>query len=315
MTSRDSASRPVAVSIDDLLYKTSRTFALTIPLLPEPMRREVGIAYLLFRVADTLEDATEWPSEKQVAELNRFRELLGDAAVDHAEQLAADWVSPPPLQHAGYLELLSQLPGVIGVFRELPDPARNLIRAHTQRTIDRMSSFVERRAGSEPLQLRDVSDLRSYCYAVAGIVGEMLTGLFLLDCGELAPVADDLRRDAPVFGEALQLVNIIKDCDADLVEGRSYLPQRTDVSEVFALARGDLDAAAGYVGTLQGAGAPRGLVEFCALPVLLARATLERVERNGAGSKLTRPEVTEIIQRMGAAIDAGRPAVPPIVVG
>ena len=33
--------------IDDMLHKTSRTFALAIPLLPEPTRTEVGVAYLL----------------------------------------------------------------------------------------------------------------------------------------------------------------------------------------------------------------------------------------------------------------------------
>ncbi len=57
--------------LDDLLLKTSRTFALSIPLLPEPTRREVGIAYLLFRVADTLEDATLWTARRQVEQLER----------------------------------------------------------------------------------------------------------------------------------------------------------------------------------------------------------------------------------------------------
>ena len=53
-------------TIEDLLLKTSRTFALSIPMLPEPTRREVGVAYLLFRIADTLEDATLWTPERQV---------------------------------------------------------------------------------------------------------------------------------------------------------------------------------------------------------------------------------------------------------
>ena len=46
--------------IEDLLQKTSRTFALTIPYLPQPTRDEVGIAYLLFRIIDTFEDAVLW---------------------------------------------------------------------------------------------------------------------------------------------------------------------------------------------------------------------------------------------------------------
>ena len=60
-----------------------------------------------------------------------------------------------------------------------PD-SQALIAEHTLRTIEGMSSFLERESGSE-LQLRDVRDLRDYCYAVAGIVGEMLTELFLKD--------------------------------------------------------------------------------------------------------------------------------------
>ena len=56
------------------------------------------------------------------------------------------------------------------------------------------------------------------------------------------------------FGEALQLVNILKDASSDATEGRIYLPPGVDRARVFALARRDLDTAAAYVGTLQRAG-------------------------------------------------------------
>ena len=54
--------------LDGLLVKTSRTFALSIPVLPEPTRREVTVAYLLFRIADTLEDSTLWSRERKLEE-------------------------------------------------------------------------------------------------------------------------------------------------------------------------------------------------------------------------------------------------------
>ena len=60
--------------LDDLLEKTSRTFALSIPVLPEPTRREVMIAYLLFRIADTFEDAAHWPPEERIAALADFND-------------------------------------------------------------------------------------------------------------------------------------------------------------------------------------------------------------------------------------------------
>jgi len=155
------------------------------------------------------------------------------------------------------------------------------------------------------LRLRDLPDLREYCYAVAGIVGEMLTELFVLGREQLAAAAPSLRSEAATFGEALQLVNILKDSAADAEEGRSYLPPDLDRKEVLALARRDLQTAARYSATLHEAGAPRGIVEFTLLPVLLAWATLERVEREGPGAKVTRDQVQAIVARMHAALDRG----------
>ena len=78
---------------------------------------------------------------------------------------------------------------------------------------------------------------------------------------------------------------------------------------MFALARKDLGVAGDYIRTLQKADAPRGLVEFTALPVQLAWAALERVEKKGPGSKVSRPEVFMITQRLKKALDRGEPAV------
>src|SRR5206468_11340239 len=80
--------------LDDLLAKTSRTFALSIPLLPEPARTEVSIAYLLFRIADTFEDAVGWPRERRVRALHELAALLpGDAGAP--SEAAREWPSGP----------------------------------------------------------------------------------------------------------------------------------------------------------------------------------------------------------------------------
>jgi farnesyl-diphosphate farnesyltransferase len=284
--------------LDALLAETSRTFALTIPLLPEPTRCEVTVAYLLFRVADTLEDATEWTAACKRDELGHLAEILERPRAG-AERLAAGWTATPPCHHAGYRELLASLPEVFRALDQLGRPAQATIRAHLVRTIERMAGFV----GQE---LADLADLQRYCYAVAGIVGEMLTELFLLGRPMLDPVAAELRSGAPAFGEALQLVNILKDAAADASEGRSFLPAGVARAEVFGLARADLDAAGRYCRTLCRAGGPRGLLEFTALPVLLAQATLDRVERDGAGAKLSRIEVVEIATRLRLALDHDR---------
>ncbi len=295
-------------NLDDLLERTSRTFALSIPVLPEPTRRQVMIAYLLFRIADTFEDASHWPPEKRMEALADFKALLNDYSRQRAERLSAEWLSREVARHVGYRELLAQTPFVLEAFLALSPGAVELIRTHVIRSADGMASIVARtRQGS--LALHSVPELKAYCYLVAGIVGEMLTELFLLDREPLSPIAGYLRERAATFGEALQLVNILKDSSGDTREGRRYLPEEVSVSEVFALARCDLAIAGDYILALQKAQAPRGVVEFCALPVQLAWAALERVEKHGPGAKVSRPEVFFIVQRLKRALDRGEPAV------
>jgi farnesyl-diphosphate farnesyltransferase len=199
----DSITAPDRELLEELLVKTSRTFALSIPPLPEPTRNEVTIAYLLFRIADTLEDATLWSRERKLAELTAFDRLLVEPDTGETHARAASWVQDPPLEHEGYVELLAQTPAVLEAWGGLSAAARELVGAHTRRTVAGMAGFVDRERGGV-LQLQDIDDMRRYCYAVAGIVGEMLTELFLLERPQLEPVADELRRDAASFGEGLR---------------------------------------------------------------------------------------------------------------
>ncbi|RMH19119.1 MAG: hypothetical protein D6696_11475 [Acidobacteria bacterium] len=295
--------------LDDLLEKTSRTFALTIPLLPEPTRREVTVSYLLFRIADTFEDSASWPRATRIAALDDFAELLVEPRPEQTRRLAAEWNAAMPIDHEGYQELLVETPAVIEAYFDLAPAARERIRHHTTRTARGMAGFVARTDDDGHLQLRDLDDLRAYCYVVAGIVGELCTDLVLLDRPALAPVAGGLRRRAARFGEALQLVNILKDSAFDATEGRSYLPPDLDRATVMALAREDLGIASEYVALLERAGAERGVIAFNALPVLLAYATLDTVEEQGPGAKISRPQVFAIVAGLQQALDQGRPAI------
>lgn len=299
--------------IDDLLAKTSRTFALSIPLLPEPTRNELAIAYLLFRIADTLEDASDWPRQRQIEALERYVDLLdrppGEDAAARAAELGRRWERERPIAHEGYLELLAETGTVWRELAGLSPAASEIVRRHTRRTTRGMAHYVARKQSGE-LRLDDLADLREYCYVVAGIVGELSTELFLLDRPELAASAGFLRQRAREFGEALQLVNILKDSRFDAGEGRRYLPLGVEPGEVFSLARHDLEIAAGYTNRIQAADGPRGIVAFCALPVRLAWATLDVVESRGPGAKISRRKVFSISRALDADLDAGRPAVP-----
>jgi len=83
-------------NLDDLLEKTSRTFALSIPMLPEPTRRHVSIAYLLFRVADTFEDASLWPRARRLAASTIWPGTSKRAAAKRRRP-SAGWPTPPLL--------------------------------------------------------------------------------------------------------------------------------------------------------------------------------------------------------------------------
>jgi farnesyl-diphosphate farnesyltransferase len=298
--------------LQELLVKTSRTFALAIPLLPQPTLREVTVAYLLFRIADTFEDASVlWDKPRQQAALFDFVELMEAPSIERARQLADQWLQQPPSTHDGYLELLAKTPEVIAGHLSLSAAAQEVVAHHTIRTSIGMASVVDRAGEDGVLRLDTLADVQDYCYIVAGIVGEMLTDLFLLERAHLEPIADYLRRRDAQFGEGLQLVNILKDSADDAVEGRNYLPGGISREEFFRLARADLLAASEYTLAIQQAGGPDGIVLFTGLPVELAWATLEVVEAEGPGAKLSRPQVFAIHQRLKRAVRKGQPAIVP----
>ena len=246
-----------------------------------------------------------------MAALKEFGELLGEPSLEKAEGAATRWLAVPPSEHEGYLELLRRTPEVMRAFGDLSAGAQAAIGRHTVRTTERMAGFVRATGDDGILELRTLEDLRSYCYAVAGIVGEMLTELFLLRRDHLTLIASFLRDRAALFGEGLQLVNILKDSASDMTEGRSYIPEGVDRGEVFALARRDLDAAAEYATAIQEAGGPDELVAFTALPIRLAWATLDRVEQDGPGSKIGREQVFSLYEAVLEALARNEPAVEP----
>jgi farnesyl-diphosphate farnesyltransferase len=151
-------------------------------------------------------------------------------------------------------------------------------------------------------QLTSTPQLRDYCYVVAGLVGELLTGLFLLEVPALSTVSAQLEARAVAFGEGLQLVNILKDAEADAAEGRCFVPPQVPRAELFALARADLTQAREYVELLRQSGAPTGMVAFTWLPVAFAGAALDAVEARGPGAKVPREALMALVAEVDAQL-------------
>jgi len=162
--------RPTELALEELerlLVASSRTFALAIPLLPEPTRREVTVAYLLFRIADTFEDASSWPRAPRVEALERFAGLLERPDPDEIREVSRRWAAEVPCEQPGYQELLAEIPLVFDTFLGLSPAAIGLVRAHTLRTTHGMAGFVPRIGDDGELRLESLADFQAHFAAVS----------------------------------------------------------------------------------------------------------------------------------------------------
>ncbi|HAC90262.1 MAG TPA: hypothetical protein DCF63_06455 [Planctomycetaceae bacterium] len=293
--------------IDRFLQGTSRTFALAIPLLAAQRRRQIGLSYLLFRIVDSIEDAADTDvvvkCELLLALRRRFSQTnvglvhSSDAATNHGSLAAV------PIQFRGLWpddsptgQLLLAFPRLLAILESLPASVQEVICKSLNSTISGMHKFIEASKGlPRQIQLQSLDDLRAYCYVVAGIVGEMLTDIFVYhhSCGQA--VYPDLRRHSIGFGAFLQLVNILKDSKVDAAGGRLFIPGEASRESVYQLAMVGMEDARTYISLLARNGFPKDIVLFCRFIFMLAEGSLQRLRDRGAGSKLTRTEVSQIL--------------------
>jgi len=293
---------PDDVLVDELLQGTSRTFALAIPLLRGERRGQIGLSYLLFRVADSIEDAPDAVVPVKLRMLQELRNALtiSDMTSDHraalSTNLRADLGGLWPGSTATH-RLLCELPRLLAMLNATEHSAATAIRAALSQTIDGMRRFL---AASElsPVQIRiqTVQDLKAYCYVVAGIVGEMLTDLFVSHHAVSAEIAVNLRRMSVGFGECLQLTNILKDADRDVLDGRIFIPAGISRDAVLSLAFQATDEAKRYICLLEKNDFPGDIIAFCRFLCLLAEGTLGRLQNGAGANKLTREDVRKLLE-------------------
>jgi farnesyl-diphosphate farnesyltransferase len=204
-----------------LLPGVSRTFALTIPQLPEPLREVVTNAYLLCRIADTIEDDAALSPTQKANFHQQFRAVVAAqaSASAFAETLYPLLATSTP---SAERELIQQIPAVIRCLRGFTA----VQQASLRRCIDTMSTGMPDFQRTASLQgLEDQAEMDRYCYYVAGVVGEMLTELFCEYSPQIAGKRQELMSLAVSFGQSLQMTNILKDFWEDRQRGVCWLPR------------------------------------------------------------------------------------------
>ncbi|MBI3192735.1 MAG: squalene/phytoene synthase family protein, partial [Pedosphaera parvula] len=212
-----------------LLKQVSRSFYLTLRVLPGSIRSQIGLAYLLARATDTIADTEIVPLEQRLDALRQFREAIQ----------CADAASPTPVLEFGELAKHQGLPAE-RVLLERCDEALSLLaklsaddQHHVREVLRIITSgqeldlirFSGASAGNIVALQRD-DELDDYTYRVAGCVGEFWTRMCRSHVFPNARLDDAFLLAAGVrFGKGLQLVNILRDLPRDLRAGRCYVPE------------------------------------------------------------------------------------------
>jgi farnesyl-diphosphate farnesyltransferase len=279
-----------------LLEGVSRTFALTIPQLPEKLYGAVANAYLLCRIVDTIEDEVSLSAQQKKYFCSEFIDVVKSGvnaepfAVELAPLLSEQTI---PAEHT----LIHVLPRVIQITHSFDDDQ-----------VEALACCVETMAAGMPIfQAQDLhdglatlADLDNYCYYVAGCVGEMLAKLFCHYSPEIAQHKDELLTLSVSFGQGLQMTNILKDIWDDAQRGVCWLPQdifsetgfdlknlspetndenfRAGLEHLISIAHGHLHNALIY--TLNIPVHETGIRNFCLWALGMAVLTLRKIKQN-----------------------------------
>ncbi len=293
------------------LQQVSRTFALTIPSLPDPLSDWVGNAYLLCRIVDTIEDDADLSYRDKQRHLANFLGVFDDplAAAEFFVRLSSH-ISPKTPAHER--ALLLDTPAVLARCHSYPTVVQHALK----KAVTIMSCGMLEQQGRV---VAEQGDLDRYCYVVAGVVGELLTQLFAEYSPELREKTDHLLPLSVSFGLGLQLTNILKDVGEDGARGVCWLPSETLalfgltaetlasapakqqarlMRHFVALARSHLVDALEF--TLQIPAREQGMRQFCLWAIAMALLTLQRIVASpgfisGQQVKIKRRQVHKLI--------------------
>jgi farnesyl-diphosphate farnesyltransferase len=218
--------QPSLGRLNDVLKRVSRSFYLTLRILPRELRTPIGLAYLFARVADTIADTALISPTDRLTLLEQFRSLF------HSYDAALLPVLRGPLggpQHSpAECELLSSLDECFAVFQSCAQDDRahisRLLLTLTQGMVMDLTTFPPEDDGGV-VALKTRQDLDQYTYYVAGCVGEFWTDMHVAHRPSLGGWdVEQMKQWGICFGKGLQMTNILRDLAHDLRIGRCYLP-------------------------------------------------------------------------------------------
>ena len=317
-------------SLDQVLSSVSRSFYLSLAVLPREVRDQLSSAYLVARAGDTIADTRLIRAERRLQLLGGLKEALHDerrsdqlVAEVHHELLGKGGGTGPAADNDAELRLLARF----GECLEALSRQSGEDRERTRRVLTALLSGMEKDLHRFPddggglRALKTMEELDEHTYLAAGCVGEYWTEM----CAAHIPSTAHMGRPDFVergvrLGKALQLVNVIRDAPADLADGRCYIPEallaehrltpadligpgrlraRPVVDDLRQMALAHVDAAWPYVMAV-----PRRTPRLrlaCIWPLWIGLATLERIAhledplRPGEKVKVSRGEVYGLV--------------------
>ena len=213
--------------LGDLLRSVSRSFYLSLAILPRPLRQPLGLAYLLARAADTVADTRLIARPERIGHLEALRRAYAGGP---SEAAGAARACAPHQAHLAERRLLERVDAALAAVAALPPEDQARVRGVLTTITDGMLFDLARFPGEDAgglAALDTLEELDRYTYLVAGCVGEFWTDLHMAHRPRLAGWdAAAMRALGVRFGKALQMTNVLRDVPSDLAQGRCYLPAR-----------------------------------------------------------------------------------------
>lgn len=208
-----------------ILRSVSRSFYLSIRLLPRKLRRPIGLAYLLARASDTIADTSEIPAATRIETLRELGDVIEGGAFQGAiVDLANSFLRLQ--KNEAERRLIEALPACFDLLDQMNSEDREDIRAVLGK-ITKGQALDLARFG-DPAKLHALAtdlELHEYTYLVAGCVGEFWTRLCFRHVRNFADIGEaGMSELGKRYGNGLQLINILRDAHSDLKTGRCYFP-------------------------------------------------------------------------------------------